>query len=113
MLYVLAILTVCILYILYKRYIPVGGVDHQDIQLVSGNGNKAIVDLRDYNSVCGNKSEEALHIPIAYIKRQYQEIPNKHVHIIVDNELEKNIGIRLLRRKGVRVVSYTMNERCD
>lgn len=113
MLYVLVIVSISILYILYKRYMPVAGVHHQDIQVSNQDNEKVIVDLRDYNNVHANVSEEAIHIPIAYIKRKYQEIPGRHVHIIVDNEIEKNMGVRLLRRKGINVVSYTMNDCCS
>ena len=112
MLYGLIVVSIFILYILYKRYMPVAGVHHQDIQ-IGTQDEKVIVDLRDYNNVHANVSEEVIHIPIAYIKRKYQEIPDRHVHIIVDNEIEKNMGVRLLRRKGINVVSYTMNDCCS
>ncbi|MGM9929148.1 MAG: sulfurtransferase [Bacillus sp. (in: firmicutes)] len=112
MLLITVLIIAAVAYILYKRYMPVTGVQCENIQSGNIEEETVIVDLRDYNSATGQCVEETIHIPIAYIKRNYREIPKRNVHIIVDNQVEKNMGVRLLRQKGINVVSYTMPECC-
>lgn len=49
-----------------------------------------------------------MNIPVAYIERCYEEIPRDNVHLVVHTELEKNIGVRMLRKKGINVRSYSV-----
>ncbi|MEH7272953.1 hypothetical protein V7125_04895, partial [Neobacillus vireti] len=52
--------------------------------------------------------EGAINIPLAYFKRNINEIPHKDLHLVVSTLLEKNVGIRTLKKKGYRVVGYTL-----
>ena len=36
----------------------------------------------------------------AYLKQYYHEIPNKPLHLIVHNKVDRNLSIRFLRKKG-------------
>ncbi|WP_019243853.1 MULTISPECIES: hypothetical protein [Bacillus] len=94
---------------LYKRYVPVIGVPCKHINNDQIEQSKVIVDLRDYNDSDKTHLEEAIRIPVAYLQRYHHEIPSKNVHIIVNDRIEKNMGIRLLRKKGISVDSYTMS----
>jgi rhodanese-related sulfurtransferase len=67
-----------------------------------------IIDLRDYNESDKNPIEGELNIPIAYLKRNFREIPKRELHLIVSSILEKNMGIRFLRKKGFCVVGYSI-----
>ncbi|PLR83695.1 hypothetical protein [Bacillus sp. V33-4] len=107
---VLIILGVMIVNI-YKRYIPVSGVRNiywfnHDLEIIN------IVDLRDYNVAYKNPILGSINIPVAYLKRHYTEIQNSSIHVVASDQLEKNMGIRFLRRKGIRVVGYTVTDNC-
>ena len=69
---------------------------------------EVIVDIRDYNIADKNPFKGSINIPIAYIERYHGEIPRDQVHLIVHNELERNIGVRMLRKKGINVKSYSV-----
>ncbi|WP_042352379.1 sulfurtransferase [Bacillus massiliigorillae] len=107
MTYILIAVFLIILIMMYKRFAPVQGVPcskvKQELPVV-------IVDLRDYNiSDKRPLSSNAINIPVAYLNRHYHEIPSKNVHVIAQNQIEKNMGIRLLRKNGINVMSYTMS----
>lgn len=109
MTYIFVLFLLSILIMLYKRYAPVMGVPCLKIK----HGYPAvIVDLRDYNISNKKPLADAINIPVAYINRHYHEIPSKQVHVIAHNKVEKNIGIRLLQKQGIHVLSYTM-ESCS
>lgn len=105
MTYIFVAISLGIAFMLYKRYAPVSVpcVKEQDKQPM------VVVDLRDYNVADKMPTRNAIHIPIAYIQRHYHEIPSKEVHVIAQSQIEKNIGVRLLRKKGINVTSYTMS----
>lgn len=67
-----------------------------------------LIDLRDYNISTKNPISEAINIPIAYLKRYYRDIHAKKVHVIASDQLEKNMGIRFLRKKGFKISSYSL-----
>jgi hypothetical protein len=48
-----------------------------------------------------------LNIPLGYLKRNINEIPHRDLHLVVSSLLEKNVGARVLRQKGFRVVGYS------
>ncbi|WP_338451063.1 hypothetical protein R4Z09_03835 [Niallia oryzisoli] len=101
--------TVIVLFILYRRYFPVHGVQcnhFSDLDLDKIN----VIDVRDFNESCKNPIEGAINIPIAYLKRNYHEIPNRDLHLIALSLVEKNMGIRLLRQNGFRVTGYSIIE---
>ncbi|MGN1402405.1 MAG: sulfurtransferase [Bacillus sp. (in: firmicutes)] len=92
----------------YRRYIPIMGIPCKKML----EDDVLVVDIRDYNSPSVEWKGHAVHLPVAYLHRHYGELLNRKVHILAADQIEKNIGIRLLRKKGVNVVSYTLSE-CD
>jgi rhodanese-related sulfurtransferase len=105
MIYLILALIV-ILVILYKRYFPVLGVKCSQLEEVDLT-KLEILDVRDYNESYKNPIEGALNIPIAYLKRHINEIPQKDLHLVVSSLLEKNVGVRALKQKGYRIVGYS------
>ncbi|MCM3571393.1 hypothetical protein [Neobacillus mesonae] len=99
--------TIIILYFLYKRYFPVFGVQYIHFNDLELDPIK-IIDVRDYNELSGTPIEGTINIPIAYLKRNNNEIINSDLHLVASNLLEKNIGIRFLRKKGYKVLGYTI-----
>ena len=90
---------------LYKRAVPVLGVPYENRILESG---AVIVDLRDYNVSSELPVIGAINIPVAYLNRSHTDIPGRKVHVVAGGTIEKNIGIRILRKKGYEVISYTL-----
>jgi rhodanese-related sulfurtransferase len=105
MIYLILALIV-ILVILYKRYFPVLGLKCSQLEEVDLT-KLEILDVRDYNESYKNPIEGALNIPIAYLKRHINEIPQKDLHLVVSSLLEKNVGVRALKQKGYRIVGYS------
>jgi len=95
---------------LYRRYYPVKHIPCLPVEEVPDG--LLLLDLRDYNESNGSIFGQALHIPVAYLKRHARDIPPKPLHIIVQDDIEKNVGIRLLRRYGYEVKSYSIAA-CD
>lgn len=69
-----------------------------------------VVDVRDYNNLSTMMNSNSIVIPIPYLKRYSHEIPNKRVHLIAGNRLEKNMGVRLLQKNGFHVTGYSLTE---
>lgn len=95
------------IYVMYKRYFPIFGVPSshlKDLQL----DEVSLLDVRDYNESDKNQIKGATNIPIAYLERHFNEIPKSQIHLVASNFLEKNMGIRFLRKKGFKVVRYTI-----
>jgi hypothetical protein len=93
-------------YVLFERYFPVFSVAYiprEEIETKS-----TIIDLRDYNQSSKFSIPGAINIPVAYLNRFSTDIPNRKLYIIASNNLEKNVGIRLLRKKGFQVIGYTL-----
>ncbi|NYE07550.1 hypothetical protein F4694_004361 [Bacillus niacini] len=102
----LKILAAIVASIFYRGYFSVFGV--HCINLNDLNLDKIkVIELRNYNESYKNPIKGALIIPIAYLKRNFIEIPKRELHLIVSSPLEKNIGVRCLRKKGFCVVGYT------
>lgn len=95
---------------LYRRYYPVKHIPCFPVEEIPDD--LLLVDLRDYNESNGSIFSQALHVPVAYLKRHARDIPPKPLHIIVQDDIEKNVGIRLLRRYGYEVKSYSITA-CD
>jgi len=91
----------------YVRYVPVTGVQSTIVTDLNTQSIK-VVDIREYNQSYRQPIPKSVNIPIAYLKRNYQEIGSEKVHVIASDQLEKNMGIRLLRKKGFKVMSYTI-----
>lgn len=94
-------------YIVYKRYFPVFGVQSNHIKDLKLD-DVSLLDVRDYNESDKKQINGATNIPIAYLERHSNEIPKSQIHLVASNFLEKNMGIRFLRKKGFKVVSYTI-----
>jgi rhodanese-related sulfurtransferase len=102
----LSLALIVILVILYRRYFPVRGVKHYQLEGLDFSKLR-ILDVRDYNESYKNPIDGALNIPLSYLKRNIHEIPDKNLHLIVTSLLEKNVGARILKEKGYRVVGYS------
>jgi rhodanese-related sulfurtransferase len=100
------LVSIIILVILYRRYFPVLGVKAYRLEELNFSKLK-LLDVRDYNESYKNPIEGALNIPLSYLKRNANEIPDTDLHLIVTSLLEKNVGARVLKRKGYRVVGYS------
>lgn len=96
------LLTIMVL-IISIRYIPVRGIDQHDLYIEDAK----ILDVRDYNDSYLDEIPGALNIPVAYLKRYFNEIPKDKIFIVASDTIEKNISVRFLRRKGFNVVGYT------
>ncbi|GCD83952.1 rhodanese-like domain-containing protein [Parageobacillus thermoglucosidasius] len=92
---------------LYHRYYPVSDIPCIDIS-DERIKDMVVLDIRDYNETAEQSIANSLHIPYAYLKRHFSTIPSKSVHIIANDEIEKNLGIRFLRRHGFDVQSYSI-----
>ncbi|MFE0561855.1 hypothetical protein ACFW1D_05085 [Priestia megaterium] len=55
-----------------------------------------VLDIRDYNETSTYSEDDTLYIPFAYLKRFYVEIPQGKIHVIAEDKLELNLGVRFL-----------------
>ena len=105
------ILSICVLisiiYFLLFRYYPIYGLHDIDKQEIEVN-NHFVLDIRDYNEAYKDPVGPGINIPIAYLKRFYSEIPKKDLVVVASNCLERNVGVRILRKKGFKVIGYTI-----
>ncbi|WLR42642.1 hypothetical protein LC087_18505 [Bacillus carboniphilus] len=85
---------------LYMRYFPIWGL-HQIKRDGWEKHRCTVVDLRDYHVSNQSLVEGAINIPISYFQRQSEFIPKGKVFIVVSTVLEKNLGVRQLRKKGI------------
>ncbi|AJD89973.1 hypothetical protein JMA_06560 [Jeotgalibacillus malaysiensis] len=90
----------------YKRYAPVNGVECVPEDQM--NQSEIIVDLRPYNDSTVNRYSTFQHIPYAYLKRFYKELPKENIHIIASDQVDLKLGIRFLKRKGYQVSKMTL-----
>lgn len=107
MLMLFVVLTLLVFSVLYKRHCPVLGVE--SIQHVEeAPSQKVLLDVRDYQTAVKQPIGEAIQIPVGYLKRNYNRIENKPIHVIASTPLDKNLSIRYLRQKNFRIDSYTI-----
>ena len=105
MIFIVFTISIVLFLFFIRRYYPVKNVPYESkVEEVQ----EVIVDIRDYNIADKNPLKGSINIPVAYIERYHQEIPRDKVHLIVRDELEKNIGVRMLRKKGIHVKSYSV-----
>ncbi|MEX3711622.1 hypothetical protein ABFV99_04400 [Cytobacillus horneckiae] len=104
----LAIAVITVIY-LFMRYRPVIGVDCS-ASYDNYPDSISVLDVRDYSQSNKNLSEGSINIPIAYLNRYYHEIKGKEIHVIAPSQLEKNMSIRFLRKKGFSVIGYTLRK---
>lgn len=103
----LIVIAIVLTFILYKRYFPAFGVHCINLKDIDLDKIK-VLDIRDYNDSYNNLVQGAINIPIAYLKRNINQIPNNDLHLVASHSLEKNVGIRFLRKRGFRVAGYTI-----
>ncbi|MDX8367413.1 sulfurtransferase [Cytobacillus sp. IB215665] len=109
--YLLMIILISLTYLFYTRYFPIIGVRCVDVKRCDNHQEKfTLVDIRDYNVSHKFPYKNAVNVPIAYLKRNYNDLPKNDVHIIASDKIEKNMGIRFLRSKGYKIISYTMTD---
>ncbi|QNF28579.1 MULTISPECIES: hypothetical protein [Metabacillus] len=92
---------------LFIRYYPIYGlhvIDKKEIEI----NNHFAIDIRDYNEAYKDPVYPGINIPIAYLKRYYSEIPNNDLVVVASNCMERNVGVRILRKKGFKVIGYTI-----
>ncbi|PGT84831.1 MULTISPECIES: hypothetical protein [Bacillaceae] len=109
MLYLIAgIIFIVLIGSFFKRSISIKNVPCVDID--HHDQSSQVVDVRDYNNLSTMKNFDSIVIPIAYLRRYFHEIPNKRVHLIAGNQLEKNMGVRFLQKNGFQVTGYSLTE---
>ncbi|MFB1082834.1 sulfurtransferase [Jeotgalibacillus sp. JSM ZJ347] len=91
---------------MYKRYAPVNGVECVPEDQM--NQSKMVVDLRPYNDSTVNRYSPFQHIPYAYLKRFYKELPKENIHVIASDHVDLKLGIRFLKSKGYKVDKMTL-----
>lgn len=87
---------------LYRRYFPIRGIVCK--KNVVGD-YVVVLDIRDYNEK-RSLTGVSLQIPYAYLRRNFNEIPDEPLHVIATNRIDLNLGIRFLLKKGFRVSSF-------
>ncbi|MFF2876062.1 hypothetical protein ACFVR2_07020 [Gottfriedia sp. NPDC057991] len=97
---------------LYIRYFPIWHIKCTNLSSILSKKSTQIIDVRDYNESNKMPIINALNIPIGYLKRSYVDISNNEIHIVASNKLEKNISIRFLRKKGFKIIGYSLTT-CD
>lgn len=96
-----------VIYSLYKRYFPVHGVRYYTLTDLELDEIK-IIDVRDFTESYMNPITGSINIPLAYLKRNLNEIPDRKLHVVGSNKVDKNVAIRFLRQKGFHVKEYTI-----
>jgi len=98
-----------LLVMIYNRYYPVSGIAGVPCTVIKdGKIENNILDVRDYNISSKTPVKGAIMIPTAYLNRYMKEIPDKEVHLVASSEMEKNVGARMLHKKGIKVTGYTV-----
>ena len=89
---------------IYNRYFPVKSVPC--IKNGYKNQNATILDIRDYHVSSKDHAYETLKIPYSYLRRYNNGISKNKIHLIASDQVELNLGLRYLLRKGFEVGSY-------
>ena len=106
----LIIIAISMIIALYNRYVPVSGVPQLN-ETPTMKDSIQILDVRDYNQSFNAPVPQAINLPVAYLKRNWNELSGPRIHVVASTELEKNMSIRLLRRKGYQIAGYTLTEK--
>jgi hypothetical protein len=88
---------------LYRRYFPVLGIPCE--KTGQDKTSTVVLDIRDYN-IDVNDRQSDMRIPYAYMRRFIQEIPRQKLHVIANDRLELNLGLRYLKSRGYQIASY-------
>jgi hypothetical protein len=89
---------------LFKRYYPIRHIPYYRLNQCLPKEGTALLDVRDYNDSCHCEIPGANNLPIPYINRHIKDIPYNQIHLVASSSLEKNVGIRMLRKKGFKMV---------
>ena len=95
---------ICFLFVRNIQISRIPQMDKKELEL----STFTILDVRDYNVSYKSSIDKAMNIPVPYIKRHYKDIKSNDLIVVASNRLEKKVGIRLLRRKGFKVVGYIL-----
>lgn len=99
-----AIIVVLMGMFIYKRYIPI-----LNIPLISDfkpTTDTVLLDVRDYQTTFKEPIDGAINIPYAYLNRFYKEIPQTSIIIVATDTVEKNLAIRLLKKRGYQISGF-------
>ncbi|TLS38014.1 rhodanese-like domain-containing protein [Pseudalkalibacillus caeni] len=96
---------VAIGYFLYKRYLPLHGVQTMNLQEIADK-HLTVIDIRDYNVAASMPLDGAYNLPYAYMKRHYGEIPAKSIVLASCDLVSKNLCARFLKKHGFKIVGY-------
>ncbi|MDP4162940.1 MAG: hypothetical protein Q8906_00460 [Bacillota bacterium] len=96
-----------IVFSLYKRYVPIKNIPNVKLDDCHQDKSIVLLDIRDYNVAYKNQVKGAINLPFPYLTRNLNELPQKSIHLVVSNHLEKNLGIRLLNKKGYQVIGFS------
>ncbi len=106
----LSIVFIIVFLTLYQRYFPVQGVKELRKRTNDLNSKSDVIflDTRDYQTSSKEKIDgNTFCIPLPYLKRHYVHLPiDKDLIVINSDRTESYLSIRLLRKKGFRVVGY-------
>ncbi len=95
------------LFFIYERYVPVIGIKRIDVPNDNLRENMILLDVRDYHIASKKPIHgETIHLPLAYLKRYYQDVRGKEIVIVASDLLLVNLSARFLRRKGIKVIGY-------
>ncbi|GFZ75918.1 hypothetical protein GCM10010978_16910 [Compostibacillus humi] len=103
--YLFIVAAIAIVVTLYRRYFPVLGIPCKKTE--GNNSSSLVLDIRDYNTAQTEDSD--LRIPYAYLKRYIREIPKKKLHVVANDRLELNLGLRYLKSKGFEIESFEIS----
>ncbi|WP_157796429.1 hypothetical protein [Bacillus sp. FJAT-45037] len=95
------------MYILYKRYLPVIGLRCTPIAKVQ-NSVHVLLDVRDFPLSYHSNVSEALSIPLAYLKRNYAQLEGKSIVLIGSDKVEIHLSARFLKSKRINVTGYAI-----
>ncbi len=108
MLLVLLLSTVAVGFWVYQMIMPVKQVKQRRSSVENLDIGEALLDVRGFIDANHNQVDGAINIPLAYLKRHHRELKDKKIHVIGANRREINSAIRLLKRKNVHVLGYSL-----
>ncbi|KHF41173.1 hypothetical protein LQ50_05280 [Halalkalibacter okhensis] len=94
---------------LYRRFVPVLGLAHMDIDNFSDE-KTILLDVRGYLQAHKKPINGSYNIPLPYIKRNFCKLEGKPVCIIGSDMLDVTISARFLKSKGVKVAGYYIED---
>ncbi|WP_368505611.1 hypothetical protein AB3N04_08255 [Alkalihalophilus sp. As8PL] len=96
------------MYVLYKRYVPVFGLNCSELEKVRQKDDILLLDVRDFPVAHKLTVGGTINIPLAYLKRHYDQIEGETVFLIGSEKFEINMTTRFLKRKGIKVAGFTI-----